>query len=140
CNWRSRSSAACGAAFCLSTRGDRDSGCRGRPFLYRRSNNRPAVAIGDAPARALDLDPVALLAGAVGRVALLRNDALEAHALGSNEELQPIAEMFGEAKPVVSRLVDNFLERELALHERQLGEISAVEMQEIEGPKTKLLA
>src|SRR5438105_15844328 len=32
--------ATSGAAFCLSTRGDRDPGAADRPFLYRRSNSR----------------------------------------------------------------------------------------------------
>jgi nicotinate phosphoribosyltransferase len=49
-----------------------------------------AFAVGFAPRRAFDLDPVAFFTGPIGGVALLGNDAFELHALGGNEQLDAV--------------------------------------------------
>ena len=60
----------------------------------------PTFFVGFAPRLAFDLHPTALLAGSVRGVSTLRDNALEAHAIGGLQELEAIIEAFGIVQPV----------------------------------------
>ena len=60
----------------------------------------PAVAVGLAPSRRLHLDQADVLAGAVGLVALLRDDALQPEFERGRQKVLRIIEGLGEAQQV----------------------------------------
>jgi hypothetical protein len=59
----------------------------------------PAFFVGLAPRLAFHLNPLGLLARAIGRIVALRDNALEAQAIGHGKQLEAIIKAFGVAQP-----------------------------------------
>ena len=85
--------------------------------------------------RAFGLDEGLAAAGAVGRIGALRHDAFERHAAGLLQHQRAVlVEMLAVADHVADAfgLVQQALELRLALAQRQLAQVAAVEMQQVE--------
>jgi hypothetical protein len=97
----------------------------------------PPLLVGLAPPSALDLDPVGRTTRAVGRVDPLGHDALEPAFLACGEQPMRIIKGTGEQDGRTIEALDEGLQLRAALHERQVEQILAVEMQQVERPQAQ---
>ncbi len=101
-----------------------------------RINSGRGVAGNDEflPSGTLGLDPVAVASGAVGRGFAFGDDAFEADPAGMLQQDRSLfLEMFAEPNRTIGRqVVKKAAQALLALNQRDIGEIAAIEVQYVE--------